>query len=139
MVVSVSITNVSNNPPLVIRSKILLGAEERYRLGVWLENKLLVETHNLLYYKVMVTTVSISLLFSPQGEVSWYLEMNQFADLTPEEFSVRKGLRADRGRRRSHQGARRPGPRGEVPDAIDWNAEGAVRTISGCLRNTFFQ
>ena len=59
--------------------------------------------------------------------MSWYLEMNQFADRTPEEFSVRKGLRADRSRRRSHHGARRPGPRGEVPDAIDWNAEGAVR------------
>ena len=60
--------------------------------------------------------------------MSWYLEMNQFADLTPEEFSVRKGLRADRSMRRSHQGARRqPRSRGEVPDAINWNAEGAVR------------
>ena len=56
--VSVSITNVCN-PPLVIRSKILPGAEERYRMGVWLDNKLLVETHNLLYYKVM-TTYSLS-------------------------------------------------------------------------------
>ena len=60
--------------------------------------------------------------------MSWYLEMNQFADRTPEEFSVRKGLRADRSRRRSRQGGRRqPRPRGEVPDFMDWNAEGAVR------------
>ena len=53
------------NPLIVLmsphcrRSKILLGAEERYRMGVWLDNKLLVETHNLLYYKVM-TTYSLS-------------------------------------------------------------------------------
>ena len=66
--VSVSITNVCN-PPLVIRSKILLGAEERYRLGVWLENKLLVETHNLLYYKVMAKVICEhqSLYFHPRG------------------------------------------------------------------------
>ena len=68
MVVSVSITNVSNNPPLVIRSKILLGAEERYRMGVWLDNKLLVETHNLLYYKVMATVFpSDSVLYFLRG------------------------------------------------------------------------
>ena len=59
--------------------------------------------------------------------MSWYLEMNQFADLTPEEFSVRRGHRADRSKRRSHQGARRrSGPRVEVPDSKDWNADGAV-------------
>ena len=54
--VCVSITNVCN-PPLVIRSKILLGAEERYRMRVWLDNKVLVEKHNLLYYKVMVKVI----------------------------------------------------------------------------------
>ena len=63
--------------------------------------------------------------------MSWYLEMNQFADRTPEEFSVRRGHlghRADRRRRRDRQGGRRqPRPRGEVPDFMDWNAEGAVR------------
>ena len=58
MVVSVSITNVSN-PTLVIRSKILLGAEERYRMGVWLDNKVLVEKHNLLYYKVMAKEICV--------------------------------------------------------------------------------
>ena len=41
--------------PYCRRSKILPGAEERYRMGVWLDNKLLVESHNLLYYKVMAT------------------------------------------------------------------------------------
>ena len=70
MVVSVSITNVSN-PPLVIRSKILLGAEERYRMGVWLDNKLLVEAHNLLYYKVMAKEICVcehqSPYFHPRG------------------------------------------------------------------------
>ena len=68
--VSVSITNVSNNPPLVIRSKILPGAEERYRMGVWLDNKLLVETHNLLYYKVMAKVIICkhqSPYFHPRG------------------------------------------------------------------------
>ena len=59
--------------------------------------------------------------------MSWYLEMNQFADLTPEEFSVRKGLRVDRIRSSHQKARRRPGPRGEVPDSIDWNADGAVR------------
>ena len=59
--------------------------------------------------------------------MSWYLEMNQFADLTPEEFSVRRGHRADRSKQRSHYGARmRPGHRVEVPDSKDWNADGAV-------------
>ena len=59
--------------------------------------------------------------------MSWYLEMNQFADLTPEEFSVRRGHRADRSKRRSHHGARRrPRSRVEVPDSKDWNADGAV-------------
>ena len=42
--------------------------EERYRLGVWLENKLLVETHNLLYYKVMATVFpSDSVLYFLRG------------------------------------------------------------------------
>ena len=62
--------------------------------------------------------------------MSWYLEMNQFADLTPEEFSVRRGHlghRADRSKRRSHHGARRRPRLGvEVPDSKDWNADGAV-------------
>ena len=67
MVVSVSITNVSN-PPLFIRSKIILGMEERYRMGVWLDNKLLVETHNLLYYKVMaIVFPSDSVLYFLRG------------------------------------------------------------------------
>ena len=69
MVVSILITNVSN-PPLVIRSKILLRAEERYRMGVWLDNKLLVETHNLLYYKVMAKVICThqSPYFHPRGK-----------------------------------------------------------------------
>ena len=59
--------------------------------------------------------------------MSWYLEMNQFADLTPEEFSVRRGHRADRSKRRSHHRARRRPRLGvEVPDSKDWNADGAV-------------
>ena len=53
------------------RSKILLGAEERYRMGVWLDNKLLVEEHNLLYYKVMAKEICVcehqSPYFHPRG------------------------------------------------------------------------
>ena len=53
----------------MIRSKIILGMEERYRMGVWLDNKLLVETHNLLYYKVMVKVICKhqSPYFYPRG------------------------------------------------------------------------
>ena len=43
--------------------------EERYRMGVWLDNKLFVEAHNLLYYKVMAKVICEhqSLYFHPRG------------------------------------------------------------------------
>ncbi|XP_028627811.1 protein CTLA-2-beta isoform X2 [Grammomys surdaster] len=52
-------------------SKIYSPDEERHRRAVWEETKKKIEAHNADY---------------EQGKTSFYMGLNQFSDLTPEEF-----------------------------------------------------
>nr|BAN20108.1 cathepsin L [Riptortus pedestris] len=89
-------------------------SEEKYRLGIYLKNKKIIEDHNQKFN---------------EGRVSFSMQLNQFGDLTPEEFVE------------SHLGCLKvpndvkgatyisPAHLGDVPDNIDWREEGAVTPV----------
>jgi cathepsin L len=87
--------------------------ENSYRLGVWMNNWKYVQEHNQKYNN---------------GEETYELEMNQFADLTSEEFGARYlGYNADLKTTSKCTGSQAPSQ--NLPDEVDWSAKGATTPI----------
>lgn len=84
--------------------------EEEHRLSIFHENLLLIQGHNARY---------------GSGEETYSLTLNQFADLTDEEF---KSSFLNRRRPETHY-TELSEPPSDVPDEIDWRKKGAVLHI----------
>ncbi|CAG9828866.1 unnamed protein product [Diabrotica balteata] len=84
--------------------------EERVRFSVFQSNLKLIKEHNAKY---------------EQGLVGYTMGINQFADMTPEEFKAKLGMQAKNipniKKTRHIQDVN-----SEVPDSIDWRQKGAV-------------
>ncbi|CAL4205809.1 unnamed protein product [Meganyctiphanes norvegica] len=86
--------------------------EEQSRFAIFLDNKRIIVEHNALY---------------DSGEISWELGMNEFGDLTEEEFKARYlGQVLPKENKENCQIYR-----GwiETPDSYDWRNEGAVTEV----------
>ena len=68
-----------------MRQDKTIGREEKFRLNLWLEKKVEIEKHNQLYYRVGD--------YNQQGEVTYSQTLNQFSDLTAQEFAEVNGFR----------------------------------------------
>ncbi|XP_050499586.1 cathepsin L-like proteinase isoform X3 [Diabrotica virgifera virgifera] len=84
--------------------------EERVRFSVFQSNLKLINEHNAKY---------------EQGLVGYTMAINQFADITPEEFKAKLGMQAKNIpniKKTPHV----QDVNAEVPDSIDWRQKGAV-------------
>ncbi|KAJ7570323.1 hypothetical protein O6H91_01G115200 [Diphasiastrum complanatum] len=90
-----------------------LGGERDRRLGIFKENLLYIDAHN-------------------RGNHSYWLGLNQFSDLSNEEFGARFfGLRPVDEYAAVHDGSnmQHDGLLSAVPDSIDWRQKGAVTAV----------
>ena len=81
-----------------MRQDKTIGREEKFRLNLWLEKKFEIERHNQLFYRVcdynLVNYIhNVSLYLYHQGEVTYSQTLNQFSDLTAQEFAEVNGFR----------------------------------------------
>ena len=100
-------------------SKSYDGMEHRKRFAVFKNNTDLISKHNKLY---------------DQGKESFYMSVNQFADLTSTEFAQKmNGYRSDLkyegretnlGKKCPHRSIR------VVPDSVDWRLQGSVTDVA---------
>ncbi|XP_072378113.1 cathepsin L-like proteinase [Diabrotica undecimpunctata] len=84
--------------------------EERVHFSVFLSNLKLINEHNSKY---------------EQGLVGYTMGVNQFADMTPEEFKAKLGMQA-KNIPNIEKSLHVQDVNAEVPDSIDWRQKGAV-------------
>ena len=79
-----------------MRQDKTIGREEKFRLNLWLAKKVEIERHNQLFYRVgdfnLVNYLHYVSLYH-QGEVTYSQTLNQFSDLTAQEFAEVNGFR----------------------------------------------
>ncbi|XP_038633953.1 procathepsin L-like isoform X2 [Scyliorhinus canicula] len=98
----------------VLHQKQYTENGERVRRMVWEKNLRFVEYHNLEYL---------------MGKHTYTLKMNQFGDMTLEEFNEQmNGFRLLKPRNPSEQLARIP-ESGEIPKHVDWRTKGYVTPV----------
>lgn len=88
------------------------GIEELSRHAIWAANMERISKHNAEYLR---------------GEQTWWMSVNQFADMTEEEFQTRLGRKSGRFPGRL-SGLRTASPQ-ELPAAVDWRAKGVVTPV----------
>lgn len=90
-------------------------AEDRYRKSIYDQNQKFVDEHNLRF---------------EQGLVTFDLEMNQFADMTTEEFTSKmNGFNMEAERSRSRNNLFTYESLQPVGDSVDWRDKGAVTPV----------
>ncbi|XP_072378111.1 cathepsin L-like proteinase [Diabrotica undecimpunctata] len=87
--------------------------EERVRFSVFQSNLKLINEHNAKY---------------EQGLVGYTMGVNQFADMTPEEFKAKLGMQA-KNRPKINKTRHVQNVNAEVPDSIDWRQKSAVLEV----------
>ncbi|CAG9839871.1 unnamed protein product [Diabrotica balteata] len=94
--------------------------EEQVRFQIFSDNLRKIEEHNARY---------------ESGEVSYYLALNQFADMTPEEFKAMLDSQIVHMPKPNITSRFVADPQLDVPESIDWRDKGAVAPIrdqGGC-------
>ena len=90
--------------------------EKQFRLGVWLKNYAYVSAHNAKY---------------AAGEETFDVEMNEFADLTSEEFGEKYLMMnlKNQSPEVTKECTGKQAPDTNLPETVDWSALGAVTPI----------
>lgn len=101
-----------------LHKKVYSIEEELPRFTIWKMNSMIIEKHNEL---------------ADQGVYSYWLKINQFADMTNKEFnSIYNGYRSDLKSTVSnsdHRKILKYEPNMQVPDSIDWREKGYVTEV----------
>ncbi|KAL2328595.1 hypothetical protein Fmac_022022 [Flemingia macrophylla] len=82
-----------------------------------------------LRYKIFEQNVKFIEAFNSEGNKSYKLGVNQFADLTSEEFQAKNKIKRDVFSKKLGKSTFKYEHVTQVPDALDWRQEGAVTPV----------
>jgi len=88
------------------------GIDEISRYAVWSSNMERIKAHNIEH---------------AAGKQSWWMDVNQFADLTDQEFQASLGRKI--GRFPGHMSGLRTMSAKELPSSVDWREKGVVTPV----------